>query len=195
MPEHLLFLTGKLAEKSLYKVLESMQPTKFSYEIHQIGVSVAALMTTDLIARRLKDVSKFDKIVLPGRCRGDIDLLAKQLGKPVERGPEELKDLPQHFGYAAKKSDLSQYSTDIFAEIVDAPNMSVEQIIARAEQYRNDGANVIDLGCLPNTPFAHLAESVQALKSADFKVSVDSLLAEDLVTGGKAGADFLLSLQ
>ncbi|MFK8027704.1 MAG: DUF6513 domain-containing protein [Gammaproteobacteria bacterium] len=195
MAQHLLFLTGKLAEKSLHKVLESMQPTDFSYEVHQIGVSVAALMTTDLIARRLKDVSQFDKVILPGRCRGDIDLLADQLGKPVERGPEELKDLPQHFGHAAKKSDLSQYSTDIFAEIVDAPNMSVEEIIARAEKYRNDGANVIDLGCLPNTPFGHLAESVQALKSANFKVSVDSLLAEDLVTGGKAGADFLLSLQ
>ena len=195
MSQHLLFLTGKLAEKSLHKVLESMQSSEFTYEVHQIGVSVAALMTTDLIARRLKDVSKFDKVILPGRCRGDVDVLAKQLGKPVERGPEELKDLPQHFGHSAKKSDLSNYSTYIFAEIVDAPNMSIDEIIARAEKYKHDGANVIDLGCLPNTPFDHLAESVQALKQAGFKVSVDSLLAEDLVTGGKAGADFLLSLQ
>lgn len=195
MSSHLLFLTGKLAEKSLHKVLESMQPTDFTYEVHQIGVSVAALMTTDLIARRLKDVSKFDKVMLPGRCRGDIEALAHQLGTAVERGPEELKDLPQHFGHEAKKSDLSEYSTQIFAEIVDAPNMSVEQILDRAEQYKKDGANVIDLGCLPNTPFEHLAESVQALKSAGFTVSVDSLLAQDLVTGGQAGADYLLSLQ
>ncbi len=195
MSSHFLFLTGKLAEKSLHKVLESMQPTDFSYEVHQIGVSVAALMTTDLIARRLKDVSSFDKVILPGRCRGDLDALASHLGKPVERGPEELKDLPQHFGHEAKKSDLSEYSTQIFAEIVDAPNMSVEDIVLRAEQYKKDGANVIDLGCLPNTPFEHLTESVQALKSAGFKVSVDSLLAEDLVKGGQAGADYLLSLQ
>ena len=194
MPENILFLTGKLAEKSLHKVLEGMQPTEFTYEVYQIGVSVAALMTTDLIARRLEDVSKFDKILLPGRCCGDIDLLEKKLGKPVERGPEELKDLPQHFGHEAKKTDLDQYSTDIFAEIVDAPNMTVEAIIARAQCYRQDGANVIDLGCLPNTPFEHLAESVQALKAAGFKVSVDSLEPEDLVTGGKAGADYLLSL-
>lgn len=195
MGKRLLFLTGKLAEKSLHKVLENMQTTDFTYHIHQIGVSVAALMTTDLIARRLKDVDAYDKVILPGRCRGDIDELAIQLGIPVERGPEELKDLPQYFGQEAHRTDLSKYSTDIFAEIVDAPNMSVEQILQRAEQYKLDGANVIDLGCLPNTPFAHLSESVQALKAAGFKVSVDSLLTEDLITGGKAGADYLLSLQ
>lgn len=194
MPENILFLTGKLAEKSLHKVLQGMQPTEFTYEIYQIGVSVAALMTTDLIARRLDDVSKYDKILLPGRCCGDIDALAEKLGIPVERGPEELKDLPQFFGHEAKKTDLSLFSTDIFAEIVDAPNMTVDAILARAERYQQDGANVIDLGCLPNTPFGHLSESVQALKTAGFKVSVDSLDPEDLVTGGKAGADYLLSL-
>ena len=84
MSKHYLFLTGKLAEKSLHKVLESMQPTGFSYEVRQMGVSVAALMTTDLIARRLTDVSGFDKILLPGRCRGDIDALASNYGIEVE---------------------------------------------------------------------------------------------------------------
>jgi dihydropteroate synthase len=197
MNKRYLFLTGKLAEKSLHKVLSGLADRKFDYEIRQIGVSVAALMTTDLIARRLKatDCVGFDKVILPGRCRGDIEELSKTLGLTAERGPEELKDIPQHFGHAAKKVDLSQYSVKIFGEIVDAPNMTVPQIIQRAERYRTDGANVIDLGCLPNTPFGHLAETVQALKNEDFKVSVDSLLPEDLVTGGQAGADYLLSLQ
>lgn len=195
MSNHYLFLTGKLAEKSLHKVLTSLPSHDFTYEVRQIGVSVAALMTTDLIARRLSEANGFDKVILPGRCRGDIDALAEKLNTVVERGPEELKDLPQFFGHAKKKADLSKYSTAIFAEIVDAPNMTVEQIVTRAERYRLDGANVIDLGCLPNTPFGHLTEAVQALKAANFKVSVDSLLAEDLVTGGKAGADYLLSLQ
>ncbi len=195
MSQRYLFLTGKLAEKSLVKVLQGMQPTEFRYDIHQIGVSVAALMTTDLIARRLKNVTGYDKLILPGRCRGDIEQLAQTLNIQVERGPEELKDIPQYFGHQEAKTSLDDYNTDIFAEIVDAPNMSVAEIISRAEQYREDGANVIDLGCLPNTPFGHLKESVQALKAAGFMVSVDSLLAEDLVTGGHAGADFLLSLQ
>jgi dihydropteroate synthase-like protein len=194
MTEHILFLTGKLAEKSLHRVLESMQPTPFTYEVRQLGVSVAALMTTQLIEKRLTDISHAQKIIIPGRCRGDIEELSQFLKVPVVRGPEELKDLPAYFGQEDRKADLSNYDVQIFAEIVDAPMMSIKDIIKRAQKYKRDGANVIDLGCLPSTPFPHLSESVQALKAEGFKVSVDSLTTEDLVIGGKAGADFLLSL-
>ena len=194
MPEHILFLTGKLAEKSLHRVLESMQPTDFSYEVRQLGVSVAALMTTQIIEKRLTDTGMADKIVIPGRCRGEIDVLTKLLGIPVERGPDELKDLPAFFGFDAKNADLSKYEVQIFAEIVDAPNMSVQEIVKRAHVYREDGANVIDLGSLPNTEFPHLTESVQSLKAEGFKVSVDSFSTEDLLAGGRAGADYILSL-
>ena len=194
MAEHIIFLTGKLAEKSLHRVLESMQPTDFTYEVRQLGVSVAALMTTKLIGKRLTDVEKAQRIIIPGRCRGDIGTLSTFLGVPVERGPEELKDLPIYFGHANHQNDLSRYDVQIFAEIVDAPNVSVEEIVKRAYQYKEDGADIIDLGCLPSTPFHHLSESVQTLKSEGFQVSVDSLSAKDLVEGGKAGADYLLSL-
>ncbi len=194
MAQHILFLTGKLAEKSLHRVLESMQPTDFTYEVRQLGVSVAALMTTSLIEKRLTDTGKAQKIIIPGRCRGDIDALSKSLNLPVERGPEELKDLPAYFGQIDRKTDLSKYAVQIFAEIVDAPNMSVNEIIKQAEKYKEDGANVIDLGCLPSTAFPHLTESVQALKAEGYKVSVDSLTPKDLVAGGKAGADFLFSI-
>ena len=194
MSEHILFLTGKLAEKSLHRVLESMQPTEFSYEVRQLGVSVAALMTTQLIQKRLKDTGQADKIVIPGRCIGDIEILSNSLGIPVERGPEELKDLPAYFGQTAINTDLSKFDVQIFAEIVDAPNMSIEEIVKRAYIYKQDGADVIDIGCLPNTPFPLLAEAVKTLKAEGFIVSVDSLTPEDLITGGKAGADYLLSL-
>jgi len=194
MAEHIIFLTGKLAEKSLHRVLESMQPTAFTYEVRQLGVSVAALMTTKIIEKRLTDVDKATRIIIPGRCRGDIETLSTYLGVTVERGPEELKDLPAYFGQANRQSDLSHYDVQIFAEIVDAPNISVEEIVTRAYKYKEDGANVIDLGCLPSTSFPHLSESVKTLKSEGFMVSVDSLTSEDLLEGGKAGADYLLSL-
>jgi dihydropteroate synthase len=194
LPEHILFVTGRLAEQSLHSVLQSMQPTEFTYHVHQIGINVAALMSTDLVARRLKETFGADRVLLPGYCRGDIDALAQHLGLPVERGPKELKDLPQYFGLEPTPPDLSRYDVQIFAEIVDAPNLSIEDILQRAERFRHDGANVIDLGCLPETPFPHLEEAIQALKAAGFVVSVDSLDAEDLIRGGRAGADFLLSL-
>ncbi|GAB4266345.1 MAG: DUF6513 domain-containing protein [Methylomicrobium sp.] len=193
MSEHILFLTGKLAEKQLHQILEKMQP-EFSYTVHQLGIKVAALMTTDMICRRLQETYNADRMILPGRCRGDLEAVSQKFGLPVERGPDELKDLPLYFGKEAHKPDLSDYRVTIFAEIVDAPNVGVDEVVARAHDYRRNGADVIDIGCLPGTQFPHLEETIRALKREDFKVSIDSLEADDLLRGGKAGADFMLSL-
>ena len=198
MTKNLLFVTGKLAEKSLNKVLQEVianpKTPKFKYRVEQIGVSVAALMTPDLIARRLKSSGDANKMILPGLCQGDLSALHRQYGIPVERGPEDLKDLPQYFGQIGIAPDLSNYSCQIFAEIVDAPDLTVDQIVAKASKFKAQGANVIDLGCLPGKPFLHLADSIKALKQAGFKVSVDSMNSDELLLAGKSGADYLLSL-
>ena len=193
MSEHVLFLTGKLAEKQLRNILDKMQPN-FTYTVHQLGLKVAALMTTDMIARRLSDTFGADRVIVPGRCRGNLDVLSKTLGLPIDRGPEELKDLPQYFGKAAQKPDLSRYSLKIFAEIVDAPNVSVEEVVKRAHYYKKNGADVIDIGCLPSTDFPQMEAIIRALKREGFMVSIDSLEPEDLLRGAKAGADYMLSL-
>ncbi len=196
--DNLLFLTGKLAEKSLHKVLKEIQENPkapaFKYRVEQIGVSVAALMTPEMITRRLKSTGEANKMILPGLCQGDLSQLHRQYGIPVERGPADLKDLPQYFGQAGQVPDLKQYSVQIFAEIVDAPDLSVDEIIEKAAKFQAQGANVIDLGCLPNKPFAYLADAIKALKKANFKVSVDSMNTDELLLAGKAGADYLLSL-
>ncbi len=198
MTKNLLFLTGKLAEKSLNKVLSEVQSNPktqpFKYRVEQIGVSVAALMTPDLIARRVKETGDADKVIVPGLCQGDLTMLEAKYGVPVERGPADLKDLPQYFGHQGIAPDISQYQVKIFAEIVDAPFLSVEGILNKALQYQAQGANVIDLGCLPAVPFPHLAESIQVLKQQGLSVSVDSLNTDDLLAAGHAGADYLLSL-
>ena len=93
-----------------------------------------------------------------------------------------------------KKKKLSKYDIKIFAEIVDAPNMTVDQILKKALKYKKEGANVIDLGCLPDTEFKHLEKSVKSLKKIKLKVSVDSANENELLRGGKAGADYILSL-
>ena len=82
--------------------------------------------------------------------------------------PEELKDLPTLFGAEALKYDLSKYEVHIFAEITDAPNMSVEEIIHRSNYFRENGADVIDIGCLPNQSFPHLSETIKELKRQGF---------------------------
>ncbi|MEP7295115.1 MAG: DUF6513 domain-containing protein [Burkholderiales bacterium] len=192
--EHIVFLTGRLAEASLARVLGGIDAAPFSWEVREIGLQVAALMTAEMIQRRVAAPVQADRIIVPGRCRGDMDALTRHYGIPVERGPEELKDLPRYFNRAAQPIDLNDYETAIFAEIVDAPQLTVAQIVERARALAADGADVIDLGCLPETRFDHLAESVQALKAEGFKVSVDSIAPDELLRGGRAGADYLLSL-
>ena len=193
MAENILFLTGHLARARLEAVLEAMKGT-FDWRVLDIGVKVAALMTEDIIARRLPAPVAADKVMLPGRCRADLDRLGARFGVPFLRGPDELKDIPLYFGRARKASDMSKYDIQIFAEIVDASALPVEAILKRAQDYAEAGANVIDLGCLPDTPFPHLEGAVAALKDAGYRVSVDSADVEELRRGGLAGADFLLSL-
>lgn len=194
MTEHILFLTGRLAEKSLQRTLDDMMPD-FHYTVYSLGLSVAALMTADMIRRRLKDTFGADRVLVPGRCQGDLERLSSELGLPIQRGPEELHELPQFFGAEKKKLDLSRYDINLFSEIVDAPQLEIDGILRHAQNYKREGADVIDLGTLPETPFPHLAEAIYALKAEGFQVSVDSLQIDDLVIGSRAGADFLLSLQ
>jgi len=192
--EHIVFLTGRLAEPQLRRVLADIEAAPFTWEVREIGVQVAALMTADLIRRRVAPPVTADRMLVPGRCRGDLDALSREYGLPVQRGPEELKDLPRFFDRAAQPVDLSGYETLVFAEIVDAPQLSVAAIVERARALARDGADVIDLGGLPETAFPHLEDSVRALHAQGMKVSVDSLDTQELLRGGRAGADYLLSL-
>ena len=193
MAESILFITGHLARPRLEAVLQGMNGA-FDWKVLDIGVKVAALMTEEIIQRRLPQPIEADKIMLPGRCRADLDRLSNNFGVPFERGPDELKDIPYYFGRARKAEDMSKYDIQIFAEIVDASALSVEQIVQRSDDYIRRRANVIDLGCLPDTPFPHLEVAIKALHAKGYKVSVDSANAEELLRGGRAGADFLLSL-
>ncbi len=104
MRERVLFLTGRLAEKRLEKVLQGMAPTPFDWSIFNVGVKVAALMTEPILMRRLPRPIDADRVVVPGRCRADLTRLAQEFGVSFQRGPDELKDLPAFFGKAARRS-------------------------------------------------------------------------------------------
>ncbi|MCI0734768.1 MAG: DUF6513 domain-containing protein [Beijerinckiaceae bacterium] len=194
MSERLLLLTGHLAYPRLNRLMRTMGETAFSWEICDIGVKVAALMTEPIIMRRLQRPIPADRVILPGRCRANLARLSNHLGVPVTRGPDELSDLPAYFGHGGQPPDLSRFAIRIFGEIVDATALSVEALLTRAATLRKSGADVIDLGCLPDTPFPHLEESIRALKAAGRLVSIDSADPRELARGAKAGVDFLLSL-
>ncbi len=194
MAERIVLVTGSLAEPRVRRVAEQVASAALEPVVANVGVKVAALMTTDIVERRLTLPEGADRVVMPGRFRGDLDRLSDFFGTRFERGPDEVADLPEYLGHAKEKPDLSQHNVTIFAEIVDATLMTPEEIVLRARMLRADGADVIDLGCLPDSPFPHLEDAIRALHADGVRVSVDSFNAEELSRGTKAGADFLLSL-
>ena len=194
MAERLIFLTGHLAKARLERLLTALGETGFAWQIVDVGVKVAALMTEDIIRRRLKLAEGASRIILPGRYRGDIERLSAHFGVPFVRGPDEIADLPAFLGRAGVPPDLSRHDMRIFAEIVDAPMLSIAALLARARALQAAGADVIDLGCLPETPFPLLGQAVRELNGEGFSISVDSASTDELAVGARAGADYLLSL-
>ena len=110
MRERILFLTGRLAQGRLEKVLQGMAPTAFDWSIFDVGVKVAALMTEPILMRRLPRPLDADRVVVPGRCRADLARLTQEFERPFQRGPDELKDLPEFFGKAGAPLDLSRHA-------------------------------------------------------------------------------------
>ncbi|MCH9766010.1 MAG: dihydropteroate synthase [Alphaproteobacteria bacterium] len=194
MAEKLLFLTGHLAERRLKEIVAALAPKKAAWKVHNLGIKVAALMTEAIVENRLKTPLEVERVIVPGRSRMNLERLSDHYGVAFERGPDEIIDLPQYFGKGGKPPDLTQHDLRIFAEIVEAPELSVDDMVARARSYAGAGGDIIDIGCQPDVPFPHLEEMVDALKQEGFTVSVDSGHEEDLRRGAQAGADFVLSL-
>lgn len=194
MAKRIVLVTGSLAEPRVKRIADELNDPDLDPVVANIGVKVAALMTTEIVERRLKLPEHADRVIMPGRFRGDLERLSDHFGTRFERGPEEIADLPEYLGHAARKIDLSEQDVKIFGEIVDATLMTPEQIVERSRRYRADGADVIDLGCLPDSPFPHLEASIAALHADGAKVSVDSFNPEELSRATRAGADYLFSL-
>lgn len=193
--EKILFVTGRLAEFSLRRVLESLsEKARFDYEVEVLGISVAALMHVDWVQRKLDVPSGFDRVILPGWCRGDLASLQEKYATPIERGPKDLHDLPDHFG--KRKSapvDYGKYDIEILAEINHAPRLTDSQLLVQAEAYRTGGADVIDLGCVPGESWARVGEMTHVLRQEGFRVSIDSFDQTEVEGAVAAGAELVLS--
>ncbi|WP_448954823.1 DUF6513 domain-containing protein [Labrys neptuniae] len=194
MRERLALITGHLSRPRLERIMAGLGPVSFDWVILDAGVKVAALMTEEIIRRRIALPEGITRVLLPGRCRADLAALSAHFGRPVERGPDEIADLPSFLGRGGKPPDLTRHDVTIFSEIVEASQLSPEELLARARIMAAKGADVIDLGALPETPFPHLEDSVRLLKDHGFRVSIDSADPAELRRGAAAGADFLLSL-
>jgi dihydropteroate synthase-like protein len=194
--ECILFVTGKLAETSLRRVVEQLAAERnFESRIEVLGISVAALMHAEWVERKLPELpGGVTRAILPGWCQGDLAVLRAKWNVPVELGPKDLFNLPEYLGGASgPPADLSQYDIEILAEINHAPRLSLDELLRRAEAFRRDGADVIDLGCIPGETWEAIGPSVKQLRAEGHRVSVDSFNRREVEAGVEAGAELVLS--
>jgi dihydropteroate synthase-like protein len=192
----LLFLTGKLAEPALRRTLAELAPRAgFEAAVAVLPITVVALATTPWIARHATPPAGTDRVILPGLCRGELSVLDQAWGVPVERGPADLRDLPEFFGQQGRpRADYGGYDIAILAEINHAPGLPPDELLARARQMRDEGADVIDLGCDPGTTWAGAADAVKMLRDAGLRVSLDTFSVQEAAAGARAGAELILSV-
>ena len=193
VPRRVLFVTGRLAEPGLRRTLAEMAPA-FAYDVAVMKITVAALMTTPWIARFLAVPAGTDLVLIPGLCEGDTAAIADRAGVRVEKGPKDLRQIPEYFGRAAAARDYGAYRIEIVAEVNNAPRLAREALRREADHYRASGADVIDIGCTPGREFPGLADTVRELVDAGMRVSVDSLDAGEIRTAVVAGAELVLSV-
>ncbi len=193
---HYLFVTGRLAEFALRQVLDTMAPSlPFDCEVAVLPISVAALMTPAWVARRLDIPQDIARIILPGQCRGDLAPLVEKTGLPVERGPEDLRDLPKYFGHNdARLAGYGAFDIEILAEINHAPKLDRAELLAMARQFADEGADRIDVGCDPDGPWLGVGEAVSALRDLGLRVSIDTFDPVEARLATTAGADLVLSV-
>ncbi len=194
--ERIHFVTGRLAEPSLRGILASLAPkVGFDYTVEALNVTVAALLTTKLVARRMKMPAGTTRVLLPGLVSGPLAEVEAVAGVPVERGPVDLRLLDQFFGQQpASQADYGGYDIDILAEINHAPRLSRAALLAEAKRLAHDGADLIDLGCSPGGGWSDVGDAVRMLRDAGLRVSIDSFDAREVAAATRAGAELVLSV-
>ena len=194
MADRYLFVTGKLAEPALRETLRRAE-LPFDYDVAVMKITVAALMTPAWIARRLEVPADVTRIMIPGGCQGDPEVLTEEFGLPAEKGPADLKRLPAFFGQADARSRYGGRDIRVFAEINSVQRLDREQIVAAATYYRDAGADVIDLGLSLDRPWLDEGpEMIADLKARGFTLSIDTLDPDQILMADAAGVDYVLSL-
>ena len=135
-------------------------------------------------------------MILPGYCQGDLSPVREQSrGLPVELGPEDLRDLPRHFGQTrGEPAGYGAYDIEILAEINHAPRLEPEELLRQARAFCDQGADVIDLGCDPGSTWAASARRSSSSKIMACGSRSIALTRSRPRRRPRAGAELVLSV-
>jgi dihydropteroate synthase-like protein len=189
------FITGRLAEGALRAEVSRLAARfGFQFTVQVLPISVAALLTPQWIAARIEVPTGTTQVLIPGYVRGDLDTLQAATFAPIRPGPKDLRDLEEFLGGNTLPPNLDHYDIKIIAEINHAPNQTFEAILAEAKQMSADGADLIDVGCLPGQTWQEVGACVEMLREQGLRVSIDSLNVEEIAIAARSGAELVLSV-
>ena len=139
---HILFVTGKLAEPSLRRTLADLAPRAgFDFSVAVLPITVVALATTRLDRPASAPRQTPSRRSTACCCRD----FAREKSRacwprswatcPSERGPADLRDLPEFFGSASQSREgYGTHDITILAEINHAPRLALAELLRQATQ-------------------------------------------------------------
>ncbi|TWU07941.1 DUF6513 domain-containing protein [Stieleria varia] len=193
--DHYHFVTGKLAEPAVRRIVHELsQQYGFDYSIGVMPITVAALMTPRWLSGRLQPPAETTHVIVPGFCESGIEELSARLKPLLVVGPRDCREMSELFGGQTEPPALDRYNIQIIAEINHAPRFSFDQILAQALQLRDDGADMIDIGCDPSKRFEDVGQWVGDLVAAGLQVSIDTFDPWEAAKATGAGASLVLSV-
>ena len=163
-PRRVLFVTGKLAEPALRRVLEEMQPPfetrRRGHEDHGRGADDHAVDRAISRGSRRAPIwcSSPASARATWRCSGSGSACGwRRARKTCARSPATSARPRPRRTTAPTASRFSPRSTT-------PPSSPLEAIMAAAEYFRSSGADLIDVGCTPGLAFPELGDVVRALR-------------------------------
>jgi dihydropteroate synthase len=192
---HYVFVTGRLAEVAVRDVVESLaRQHAFAFTIRVMPITVAALMTPRWLRRHLDPPAEATHVIVPGYCDSGLSELAESLKTPVIAGPKDCRRMSELFGGRPLSDDFGEHDIEIIAEINHAPRCSIEELVRHAKGLRDDGADVIDVGCDPAGRCTKIGDYIAALIDEGMRVSVDTFDIWEAAEATRRGASLVLSV-
>lgn len=188
---HYLFVTGRLAEQPLRRILATIAPAVgFDFSVAVMPITIAALITPRWLARHLEVPEGIAAVIVPGHCRGDLSVVEEVAKVPVQRGPCDLRELPGFYGRTTEPSDYGHWDIEIIARIPSADELSHNEILARAEALAKDGADTILLAG-SGRPWPGLAMVVEELGEEGLPVALADVAPLDLLNAVSRGVNLV----
>ncbi len=189
---HYLFVTGRLAEQPLRRVVESLaSQVGFDYTVAVMPITIAALITPRWLARRIDVPEGITTVIVPGHCEGDLSAVEEVAKVPVERGPRDFRELPEYFGQQADAAEYGAWNIEIIAKIARADELSIDEILDRAANLADDGADAVLLSG-SGRPWKDLADLVRELREESQRVAVANVIPVDLLSAVPHGIELVV---